>query len=450
MANISNNISIIGAGYVGLVSALGFAYCGHRVTCADIDERKISLLQNGKIPIHEPKLEGFLSESMCNVHFTASIEEAVNNGDALFLCVQTPSKNDGEQDLSYVIGASRQIARHLNNDALKVIVQKSTMLPGSGTLIEEAVKKENPPAEKYIVISNPEFLAEGNAVEDIMHPSRIVIGVDNGRYSKEAKILMNQIYRSVNAERMFVSRDTAMMIKYVSNFFLARRISDINSIALLCERLNIDVCEVSHCVGMDPRIGSHFLNAGIGFGGSCLPKDVDALGSLLRKTDFGSRLTDEVIETNLAMRDLPLEFVYKEFGYNLDGKVFGILGASFKPETDDVREAPALDIAEKLVNNGAEVRVCDPKALENARTSLDKRLGNLNERVSYLIDPYEALRNVNGIILATEWHEFRKLDFRRIKNSISFGNPLFIDGRNIFNPLSMREMGFKYFSIGRP
>ncbi len=444
MANKEKRIAVIGTGYVGLVSGACFAYLGHKVIGLDIDREKIERLKRGEVPIYEPGLDRILSKALKdgNIEFTTDYGYAVKNADFIFIAVGTPSREDGSADLSFVESAYRSIAEHIGDNDFKVIVNKSTVPVGTGRwakefiagLLRERGVKE--PEKRFEVVSNPEFLREGKAVEDFMKPDRVVVGADN----REVAGFVASLYEKLQPPILITDLPTAEMIKYASNAFLATKISFINEIANVCERLGADVTVVARGMGLDHRISPHFLRAGCGFGGSCFPKDVKALIHTARSVGEEPRLLSSVIEVNERQKLRPVEKLLKHIP-ELRGRKVAVWGLAFKPETDDMREAPSIPIIRELLKRGAEVVAYDPVATGNAKRVFERELST--GKLRFASDKYEALKGADALILVTEWEEFRDVDFDKLKGKVV------IDGRNLWEPSIMREF-CTYESIGRP
>jgi UDPglucose 6-dehydrogenase len=435
------NITVIGTGYVGLVTGACFAEFGIHVTCVDNDEDKITRLNRGEIPIFEPGLEEIVrrNHKSGRMHFTTNTNDAVENSLVVFIAVPTPPQSDGSTDLSYVDEVSRTIGEHLNG--YKVVVTKSTVPVGTADrvrrVINEAIERSGRQRFRCSVASNPEFLREGSAVEDFMRPDRVVIGADDD----EAVAILKDLYRPLNLiDIPFVITNvaTSELIKYASNAFLAMKISFINEIANLCERVGADVHQVSRAMGLDGRIGRKFLHPGPGYGGSCFPKDTMSLAQFSREFGVEQRLVSAVVEVNAAQREKMVEKIARMVG-GLDGKTLGVLGLSYKPNTDDVRDSPAIDIIQKLQDRGAQIRCYDPQAMASARRQL--------KDVVFCEDSYQVAEGCDGLVLATEWNEFRKLDFDRLRELLS--EAVIIDLRNIYEPDDMQRRGFEYTGVGR-
>lgn len=437
-------ITVIGTGYVGLVSGACFADLGNDVLCLDIDERKVAQLQAGGIPIHEPGLEAIVKRNVAagRLVFTTDARQAAAFGRVQFLAVGTPPGEDGSADLQYVIAAARSIGRHL--DGYRVIVDKSTVPVGTADRVREAIAGElaqRGVAHPFSVVSNPEFLKEGAAVEDFMRPDRVVLGVDDER----ALRIMRELYAPVqrNHERLIVMDvRSAELTKYAANAMLATRISFMNELANLAERLGADIEQVRKGIGSDPRIGYHFLYPGAGFGGSCFPKDVQALRQTAQQCGMELAILGAVHEVNERQKQVPVDKVVARFGESLAGRRFALWGLAFKPNTDDMREAPSLVIIEALLARGATVNAYDPVAMDVARALLEGRAG-----VTLCDSARAALRGCDGLLIATEWKEFRSPDFDTIRAELK--HPVIIDGRNLYDPARVADAGIEYYPIGR-
>ena len=428
-----SRVAIVGAGYVGLTTAACLSDLGNEVILVDIDQAKIEQLRSHRLPFYEPGLQEVVERNTRagRLSFTTDFTEGIQGADYAFLAVSTPEGEGGEADVSAVEKAAAAIAQAM--DGPLVIVNKSTVPIGTGDMVSEIVASHND-KHRADVASNPEFLREGSALQDFMNPDRVVIGAhDRVVAEKVAKL-----YEPLDAPVLITDIYTAEMIKYASNAFLATRISFINEIARIAERVNADVKVVAEGMGLDRRIGPHFLDAGIGFGGSCFPKDVKALAAIAEKYDYHPELLTAVMEINRDQRTLVVEKLKECLG-DISDRVIGLLGLAFKPNTDDMREAPSVEIAKALLAHGATVRACDPAAVDKARLILPE--------VDYLRDAYAVANGADGLIVVTEWNEFRNLDLARIKNSMR--RPVLIDGRNIYDPFSVRELGFTYRGIGR-
>lgn len=433
------HVTMIGTGYVGLVSGACFSEFGHDVICVDKDDAKIAGLHDGKMPIYEPGLEDLVEGNVKagRLTFTNDLETSVRAADAVFIAVGTPSRRgDGHADLSYVYAAAEEIARAI--DGYTVIVTKSTVPVGTGREVERIIRETNPDAD-FDVVSNPEFLREGSAIEDFMRPDRVVIGTA----SERAKEVMRDLYRPlylIETPIVFTSRQSSELIKYAANTFLATKITFINEIADLCEQVDANVHDVARGIGLDGRIGRKFLHAGPGYGGSCFPKDTRALVSTAQ--DAGSPL--KIIETVVALNDqrkLKMAArVVSAVGGDLSGKTVAVLGLTFKPNTDDMRESPSLDIVPALQSAGAAVRAYDPEGMHEAREML--------KDVIWCDSAYDTMPDADVLVIITEWNEFRALDLERVKSLMK--SPVMVDLRNIYDPKDMAEKGFDYHSIGRP
>jgi UDPglucose 6-dehydrogenase len=430
------HIAVIGTGYVGLVTGACFAEFGVDVTCVDIDSEKIARLAAGEMPIYEPGLEQLVTKNMQSgrLRFTTDTKRAVEQALVIFLAVGTPPKSDGSADLSFVEAATRSIAEHMNG--YKVIVTKSTVPIGTGEYLRKLISEQNA-SLNFGIVSNPEFLREGAAISDFMRPDRVVLGSRD----EEALAIMRDLYRPlylIEAPFVLTSLEAAELTKYAANAFLATKISFINEIANLCESIGCDVHDVARAIGMDRRIGSKFLHPGPGFGGSCFPKDTQALASVAREFGRDSLIVDAVIEVNRRQRQAMVPKIEKLVG-GLEGKTVAVLGLAFKPETNDMREAPAIDIIKELLERGAKVRAYDPVAMNAASEILPD--------ITYLADEYEAVTDADALVFVTEWNQFRALDMRRVRDLMR--SPRIADLRNIYEPADMRELGFEYMGVGR-
>jgi UDPglucose 6-dehydrogenase len=429
-------IAMIGTGYVGLVSGACLSEFGHHVTCVDKDQSKITALRAGKIPIFEPGLDDVVAVNVKagRLAFTNSLAEAVTDADAVFIAVGTPSRRgDGHADLSYVFAAAEEIAASLSG--YTVVVTKSTVPVGTGRKVEDVIRKTRPDAD-VDVVSNPEFLREGSAIEDFRRPDRVVVGCDTDR----ARNTMTEVYRPLYLNEtpiLFTSRESSELIKYAANAFLATKITFINEMADICEETGADVQDVARGIGLDGRIGSKFLHAGPGFGGSCFPKDTLAL--LKTSQDFGvpTRIVEAVVAVNDRRKVQMAEKIEKAFG-GVSGKTIAVLGLTFKPNTDDMRDAPSLVVVPHLQQKGAKIQAYDPEGAKEARALL---------QIDPLPSAEDALRGADGVVILTEWNEFRALDFDRVKSLLK--TPLMVDLRNIYRPAQMKAAGFQYISVGR-
>ncbi|MCL5024008.1 MAG: UDP-glucose/GDP-mannose dehydrogenase family protein [Nitrospirae bacterium] len=436
------HIGIIGSGYVGLVTGACFAEFGVFVTCVDKDERKIKSLKKGVVPFYEPGLDDVVKRNVKQgrLKFTTKIGEAVDDSLVVFIAVGTPPRGDGSADLKYIDGVAREIAAHM--DGYKVIVTKSTVPVGTGKRVREIIARNMKEESNFDVVANPEFLREGAAIEDFMRPNRVVIGAS----SQQAVAILKDLYRPLYLiETPFVITDveTAELIKYASNSFLATKISFINEVANLCEKVGADVNVVAKGMGLDRRIGAKFLHAGPGFGGSCFPKDTRALLRLAEEHDTELSVVGAAISANEKQRTLVFEKIRKGLG-ELKGKAVAVLGLSFKPNTDDLRDAPSLSLIEKLLAGKAKIRAYDPVAMDRAKTLLPPSLRG----ISFCRDAYDAARGADALVIVTEWNQFRNLDLEKVKALLK--QPLFFDLRNIYEPEKMKRLGFRYFCVGRP
>ena len=429
-----SRVAVIGAGYVGLTTAACLADLGNHVMVVDIDREKIAQLRRHQVPFFEPGLSELVERNgkAGRLGFTTSYDEAVPGAEYAIIAVSTPEGDGGEADLSYVEAAASSIADSM--DGPLVVVNKSTVPPLTGDMVSRVLRKRNA-NHRAEVVSNPEFLREGSAIQDFMHPDRVVIG----SHDPEAAAKVARLYAPLEA-RVLITPNiyTAEMVKYASNAFLAARISFINEIARICERVDADAKLVAEGMGLDKRIGPSFLDAGIGYGGSCFPKDVKALAALAERFDYHPELLHAVMAINRDQRMLAIDKL-RECLDTLEGRIVGLLGLAFKPNTDDLRDAPSLDIARVLLAAGAEVRAYDPAAMERARVLLPE--------VEYSADAYALADGADGLVLVTEWNEFRHLDLGRLK--MAMRRPVIVDGRNIYDPSMMRGLGFTYRSIGR-
>ena len=431
-------VTMIGTGYVGLVSGACFADFGHTVTCVDKDASKIERLLKGEIPIFEPGLDELVKDNVeqGRLFFTTDPTAAIRDADAVFIAVGTPSsRGDGHADLSYVYAAAEEIAGLMNG--YTVVVTKSTVPVGTGDEVEAIIKKTNPSAD-FAVVSNPEFLREGAAIGDFKRPDRVVVGTNDER----AREVMRQLYRplSLNETPMvFTERRTSELIKYAGNGFLAMKITFINEIADLCEAVGANVQEVAKGIGLDNRIGRKFLNAGPGYGGSCFPKDTLALMKTARDNNAPIELIEATVRVNSARKQKMAQKIIEALGGSVAGKTVAVLGLTFKPNTDDMRDAPALDIVPTLQAEGAKIRAFDPEGMNEAKHML--------KDVQFATGPYDCVQNADAVVIITEWDQFRALDLDRIKDALK--TPTVIDLRNIYRPDEMRAKGFKYVSVGR-
>jgi len=432
-------IAMIGAGYVGLVSGACFSEFGVQVACVEKAADKIARLQRGEIPIYEPGLDALVESNVKDgrLSFTSDLPGAVRGADAVFIAVGTPSRRgDGHADLTYVYDAAREIAAAL--DGYTVVVTKSTVPVGTGREVRHIIRQVRPDAQ-FDVVANPEFLREGSAINDFMRPDRVVIGADSDR----AREVMRRIYRPlylIETPILFTSPETAELIKYAANGFLAMKVSFINEIADLCERLGTDVHDVARGIGLDGRIGRKFLHPGPGYGGSCFPKDTAALVRIAQEVGAPLRLVEAVIAVNAARKSRMAEKVIAACGGSVGGKTVGVLGLTFKPNTDDMRESPSLEIVRTLLGAGAAVRAFDPEGMAEAKRLL--------QGVVWCASAYEAIAGADALAIVTEWNEFRALDLARVRSLLR--EPVVVDYRNIYNPEEMAAAGFRYSCVGRP
>ena len=427
-------LTLIGTGYVGLVSGTCFAEVGHQVICVDNDSAKVKKLQAGGIPIYEPGLEELVKKNVAagRLHFTDSTVEGVQKSDVIFIAVPTPPQPDGSVDLSYIEKVAREIAAAMNS--YKIVVDKSTVPVKTGEKVTETIKRYCPAKVEFDVVSNPEFLREGFAVGDLMKPDRVVIGVG----SQRPVAAMKDIYAPFNAPIIVTDINSAELIKHAANSFLALKISYINAIATVCEAAGANVQEVAQGIGLDERIGRRFLNPGIGFGGSCFPKDLSAFIKIAEQIGYDFKLLKEVQRINAEQMD---RFVKKitDTLWVLKDKKIGVLGLAFKQNTDDVRSSPAIDLCQRLLKDGATLRVHDPKGMEKAKALLPD--------VTYVEDMNAVAEGCDALVVATEWDEFKQLDLARAKKGLT--HPILFDGRNLFDPKEMEKLGWIYKSVGR-
>ncbi|MBK8906508.1 MAG: UDP-glucose/GDP-mannose dehydrogenase family protein [Rhodospirillales bacterium] len=432
-------VAMIGTGYVGLVSGACFSEFGVNVTCVDNDKSKIDRLLRGEMPIFEPGLDGLVASNVNagRLKFTTDLRQAVREADAVFIAVGTPSRRgDGHADLTFVYAAAREIAAALNG--YTVVVTKSTVPVGTGDEIERIIREARPDAD-FDVVSNPEFLREGSAINDFMRPDRVVIGTD----SERAQDIMRQLYRVlylIETPILFTSRSTSELTKYAANAFLAVKITFINEVADLCERIGANVHDVARGIGLDGRIGRKFLHAGPGYGGSCFPKDTLALVHTAQLASSPMRIVETVIDINDRRKALMAERIVAACGGSVSGKTIAVLGLTFKPNTDDMRDSPSLDIIPALQKAGAAIQAFDPEGMAEARKLLDD--------VQWCDSAYDAMTDADAVAIITEWNEFRLLDLGRVKSLLR--SPVMIDLRNVYDPGEMASAGFDYTSIGRP
>ena len=437
------NIAVIGTGYVGLVTGTCFSEMGNNVTCVDIDEKKIENLKKGIIPIYEPGLEPMVLENYKKgtLKFTTDIKEALENSDIVFIAVGTPMSEDGSADLQYVLAVAKDIGKYMTH--YMVVVDKSTVPVGTADKVKETIQVEldkrgvNIP---FDVVSNPEFLKEGAAISDFMKPDRVVIGAEN----EKAMEVMKELYRpfTMNHER-FIGMDvrSAELTKYAANAMLATKISFMNEMSQIAERVGADINMVRHGIGSDSRIGYSFIYPGCGYGGSCFPKDVNALVKIAKNSGYEPKIIPAVEEVNAEQKLTLVRRVTQKFGEDLSGKTFAIWGLSFKPETDDMREAPSIVIIKELIKKGAKIKAYDPEAMKDSKEFWLKDV-----EVEYADNKYDVLNDADAMLLITEWKEFRSPDFDEMKKRLK--NPIIFDGRNQYNKDKMKKMGFEYYQIG--
>jgi UDPglucose 6-dehydrogenase len=431
------DIAVIGTGYVGLVTGAGLSDFGNDVICVDVDVKKIEALNSGQIPIYEPGLDTLVSKNVTEgrLRFTTNLSEAIEAARAIFIAVGTPPKPDGSADLRYVEEVAHSIAKHMNGP--KLIITKSTVPIGTGRLIEEIIASHGT-GHKASIVSNPEFLREGSAIEDFMRPDRVVIGASDD----DAADMMKEIYAPLHSlEIPFVvtNVESSELIKYAANGFLATKITFINEIASVCEKVGANVQDVALGMGLDTRIGPKFLQAGPGFGGSCFPKDTSAMADISRRYGYEFQIMEAVLRVNDAVKLRMVEKIVAALDGDVKGKTIAFLGLAFKPETDDMRDSPTIPIIKGLQERGASIRAYDPQATENAQ--------GIFENVAYFDDAYTTAAGADALVLATEWNEFRALNFERINKALR--SPVIVDLRNVYEPHRMTALGFRYTSVGR-
>jgi UDPglucose 6-dehydrogenase len=425
-------ICVIGTGYVGLVTGVCMAALGNNVTCVDIDRKKISNLKKGILPIYEPGLDDLLKKNKKRVEFTNSIKEGIAGVQIIFIAVGTPPTESGEADLTFVKSVAKEIGKNMKSS--KIIVDKSTVPAGTGDIVESIIEEYSKGKYKFDVASCPEFLKEGSAINDFMNPDRVVIGAKR----REAAEKVAEIFKPLNTKIVISDIRSAEMIKHASNTFLAMKISFINEVANICERVGADVEVVANGMGLDKRIGRMFLNAGAGYGGSCFPKDVAALRCMATNENYEPILLSAVMEVNRQQRKIIVNKIKNIMG-TLEGRQIGILGIAFKPNTDDIRDAVSVDVINALLEKGCRIKAFDPVAMPNAKKVV--------RGVDFVKDSYAAAENVECLVVLTEWNEFRELDMAKIKSLMK--KPAVVDGRNIYDPEKLRKLGFEYSGIGR-
>ena len=438
------NICVIGTGYVGLVTGAVFADLGNDVTCVDKIKEKIDSLNKGVMPIYEPGLEEMVKRNVVDnrLFFSTDLNRSVEKAEIIFICVGTPPKDNGETDLSFVDDAAKGIAKSING--YKIIVNKSTVPVGTGDFVRKVIEKNKTHNTDFDVVSNPEFLREGSAIADALSPDRIIIGAP----TKQVAVKLLELYASIGRPMLITDVYSAEIIKYASNAFLAMKISFINAIADICERVGANINDVAKGVGYDSRVGQAFLNAGLGFGGSCFPKDTQSLIHTAEKFGYDFNLLKSVLDINKEriphffkiIKDKLVPAGHKQGTGGLRGKVIGVLGLSFKPDTDDMRDAKSVEIIDMFLKEGAVIKAYDPVAMENARKIIPN--------IKYCTNAYEVSEDADALVIVTEWREFKLLNMERIKNIMR--RPVIFDGRNIYDAERTRKMGFEYYSIGRP
>jgi len=425
-------ICVIGTGYVGLVTGVCMADLGNNVTCVDIDKAKIDGLKKGVVPIYEPGLKDLLKRNKKRLKFTTSIKDGISKAAIVFIAVGTPPTKTGEADLTYIKSVAKTIGKNMNG--YKIIVDKSTVPVGVGDLVESIIEDNSKGKYDFDVASCPEFLREGSAIYDFMNPDRVVIGAKR----KEAAQKIAEIFKPLNTKIIISDIRSAELIKHASNTFLAMKISFINEIANICERVGADVEVVANGMGLDKRIGKLFLNAGAGFGGSCFPKDVEALRSMARNEDYEPLILNAVMDVNKQQRKIVINKIKQMLG-TIEGRQIGILGLAFKPNTDDIREAVSVDIIRALLDKGCRIKAFDPVAA--------KRVKKIFSQVQYVKDEYAAAENAECLVVLTEWNEFKEMDLKKIKKAMK--KPGIVDARNIYDPKKIKKLGFEYAGIGR-
>jgi len=431
------NITVVGTGYVGLVTGTCLAENGNKVVCVDIDENKVNRMKNGEVPIYEPHLDVLFERNIeaGRLNFTTNLIEGLNHAEVIFLALPTPEDEDGSADLKYVLGVAKEIGQHITD--YKVIVDKSTVPVGTAEKVEATIAANT--STEFDVVSNPEFLREGFAVDDFLKPERIVIGTSSQRAEEIMHRLYKPFVRSGNPI-IFMDEKSAELTKYAANSFLATKITFMNEIANYCQIVGADVDKVRIGMGTDSRIGKRFLFPGIGYGGSCFPKDVKALHKSGQDVNHQFKILDAVVEVNEAQKTILFPQINNHFGGNLNGKTIGIWGLAFKPETDDIREAPALYMIEKLLDAGAKIKAFDPEAMENVKQKI-------GDKIQFVEDMYNATQDTDALLICTEWSIFRTPNFSKLKEQMN--DAVIFDGRNLYDIDEMTEAGFKYTSIGR-
>ncbi len=427
-------IAVIGSGYVGLVTGACFAEIGHQVICVDNNKDKVAALKQGNVPIYEPGLSQLVLKNVKRKRliFSDSIKEGVENSKAIFIAVGTPPKAKGEADLSAIEDVAEEIAKYMNS--YRLIIQKSTVPIATGDWVESTVRMFKKKHAKFDIASNPEFLREGSAIDDFMHPDRIIIGVE----AKKARELLSRIYKPIKARIVFTDVKSAELIKHASNSFLAMKISFINSLSRICDASGADIDKVAQGLGMDKRIGKDFLKASLGYGGFCFPKDLAAFINICERLGYNPELLKATAKVNEQQKEFFFRKIKKAL-WNISGKRIAVLGLSFKPNTDDIRLSPAIDIIRMLKKAGAKIATFDPRAMEKAKRELSG--------VDYCDNAYDAITGADCLVLATDWPQFSRLDLKRVKRLLK--RPIIVDGRNMFDPVNMKRLGFQYSSIGR-
>ncbi|GAB5538710.1 MAG: UDP-glucose/GDP-mannose dehydrogenase family protein [Salibacteraceae bacterium] len=431
------NISVVGTGYVGLVTGTCLAEMGNEVVCVDIDKEKVNKMRNGIIPIYEPHLDNLFERNIKQgrLKFTTVLQDAVNHANVIFLALPTPPDEDGSADLKYILGVAEELGRMITD--YTIVIDKSTVPVGTADKVSKAISANY--SGEFDVVSNPAFLSEGFAVDDFMKPDRVVIGTDSERAKKILDELFKPFVRQGNPI-LFMDERSAEMTKYAANSFLATKITFMNEIANLCEKVGANVDSVRIGIGSDTRIGNRFLFPGIGYGGSCFPKDVQALVKTAKENESQIQILDAVMKVNEEQKTVLVPSILDYYNGNLKGKHFALWGLAFKPDTDDIREAPSLYIIDKLIEAGATIKAYDPEAMSNVQ-------GQIGDKIQYAHDPYDALEHADALIICTEWSVFRTPDFNHVNANLK--SKTIFDGRNLYNPSKMKELGYYYKSIGR-